>query len=381
MDELVQRIVAVHGCNNPILTEDILAAWSEYSRARVFQLLKKAVMEKRLVKYAYGVYYVPATASPGVVPVLDFRSIIEKKYIRDGGEVFGYYSGTTLKNHLGLIANTPDIPEIASSKASAKYRVINVGGGTVIVRRAKTKVTTANAAALQVLELFNDNNGIFDKDGLKKIGGFVCQAGLKPSDVFAYAKVFPARAMQNLITCGIENVFTASADTSDVYQLAIPETDTDRYVSGRYALNLPGETSGDWHFTSVWFSDTPCAVELWGKGQKRDTTAVLGSFGIADRFAAVEKTGIMSKHRHIYAADHYRAILDLLIVGAANGVMSLVKGATTDYLDTQEQKEYLLSQAEKALSSPHLSTKQKALIKEWIERESRNIYRGEAYAV
>ena len=164
----------------------------------------------------------------------------------------------------------------------------------------------------------------------------------------------------------------------EVYQKEIPATSAEQYVSGRYALNIPGETSGDWHFTGVWFSAAPATVDLWGKGQKYDTVSIFGKFGIADRKADVKKTGLKSDYPKVYIADHYRAILDLAIAGAISGNMSLVKGATTDYLDTKEQKEYVLAEAEKALASDRLTKSQKILLNDWIKKESQNIYRGEA---
>ena len=166
-----------------------------------------------------------------------------------------------------------------------------------------------------------------------------------------------------------------------IYQRQIPKTGKTQYVSGRYALNIPGETSGDWHFTTVWFSRTPQTVELWGDGQERNTNGIFGNFGIADRSADIRKAGLVTVQGKIFAANHYRAILDLMVAGAINGSMSLVIGATMDYLDTEEQKQYVLRQARKAVGSSSLTDNQKRLIDEWIQKESRNFYRGDEYAI
>ncbi|GHV00918.1 hypothetical protein FACS1894211_09540 [Clostridia bacterium] len=207
MDELITRLVKAYGYNEPILTDDILAAWGEFSRARVFQLLKDALKKNRLVKYAFGVYYAPTVTFFGTQSALSFRKIIEKKYIRDGDGVFGYYSGMTFKNSLGLTMQMPNTPEVVSSKASAKFRMITIGNRSVIVRRARMQVTKNNAASLQLLELFNDGGGLFDKEKLGNIQEFVRQKGLTPKGVLTFANVFPAKAIQNLVSVGVENVF------------------------------------------------------------------------------------------------------------------------------------------------------------------------------
>ncbi|MDR0763884.1 MAG: helix-turn-helix transcriptional regulator [Bacteroidales bacterium] len=164
------------------------------------------------------------------------------------------------------------------------------------------------------------------------------------------------------------------------FQKEIPATSIDRYISGKYALNLPSEMSGDWHFTSVWYSDKPETAPIWGKDIGFDTNPIWGNFGVADRIEAYREAHLDTRGQNcVYTADNYRAILDLMVVGAIKNYMGIVVGATMDYLDTEEQKSFVLNKAKNAVQSDMLSEEQKARIQNWIAGESKNVYRGVAY--
>jgi hypothetical protein len=161
------------------------------------------------------------------------------------------------------------------------------------------------------------------------------------------------------------------------YQLEIPHTTKDRYISAKLALNLPiGETSGDWH-QFIWWSDTKRKAKLFGKKQAFDTTNILGDFGIADRKAEIIEFGLETEYKKVYVADHYRAILDIALYGAYSGRMGEAIGAGREYLDTKEQLNVLLNKAEEIVQSKYLSNEAKNNLSKWIERERKPIYRGE----
>ncbi|MDR2201354.1 MAG: hypothetical protein LBP26_01105 [Clostridiales bacterium] len=123
------------------------------------------------------------------------------------------------------------------------------------------------------------------------------------------------------------------------FQKLIPDTSPNRYISGKYALNLPSEMSGDWHFTSVWYSDKPEFVPIWGKDIGVDTKSIWGDFGILNRIDAYKEARLDTHGQNcVYTSDNYRAILDLMVVGAVKNYMGIVVGATADYLDTDTTK-------------------------------------------
>jgi hypothetical protein len=166
----------------------------------------------------------------------------------------------------------------------------------------------------------------------------------------------------------------------DSFQKEIPETTIDRYISGEYALNLPSEFSGDWHFSSVWYSDKPEMVTFMSDDIGFNTNLIWGDFGITNRIQAYKDANLdTSRHVCIYTADCFRAILDLMILGSIKNYMGIVVGATMDYLDTEDQKHFILDKASEALQSDLLSSEQKMRIQHWITSESKSAYRGMPY--
>lgn len=204
--EFAERLQTRFGKDVPIMTDEVLAAWREYSRPRVFQLLKEAVDKGLLAKYEQGVYYVPAETLCGK-STLSRRKVIEKKYIRAGNEVYGYYGGLTLLNGLGLTTQMPNRLEVISSRASAIVRQVEVGNAPIKLRRARVQVNKDNVYALELLEAFNEIDMPLSEGALRRVKEFVLSCKMKRADVFAYAGVFPGKAIKNLISSGVENVF------------------------------------------------------------------------------------------------------------------------------------------------------------------------------
>lgn len=173
----------------------------------------------------------------------------------------------------------------------------------------------------------------------------------------------------------------ASNKLRSIVQRPIPATSEKRYISGNAALNLPAPegTSGDWHFfaTFMMFADKqpPDQIFLAGEGTKVNTNRVFGSYGVYECTQALSKLGLRTAWSKNFSANHHRAILDLLydrIVTYGNPVG--LEGATEDWLDSDEQKEFLLSKALDML--PHLNDAQQAELRRWVENERRAGYRS-----
>lgn len=195
--ELIARLRNQFNSNEPIFTEEILAAWGEYSRTRVFQLLKEFCEDGTIVKYALGVYYFPEKAFWGGLTTLNPTKIAEKRYLQAGGRVFGYYSGLTLLNMTGFTNQVPNVCEIVTVNETTRIREVAIGKAKFIIRRAKTQITDENAPIFQVLEIFNKIDyplERYQKENLLALTKGKIDAQL----LMECAKYFPKRAIQNL---------------------------------------------------------------------------------------------------------------------------------------------------------------------------------------
>lgn len=111
--------------------------------------------ERKIIRYEKGVYYIPTKTVFGD-SILNPRKVIEKKYIKDGDKIIGYYSGITFQNQLKLTTQMPNVIEVYTNNETAKIRDVFVGKQKVILRKARTTINNDNVAVLSFLELMND---------------------------------------------------------------------------------------------------------------------------------------------------------------------------------------------------------------------------------
>jgi hypothetical protein len=161
--------------------------------------------------------------------------------------------------------------------------------------------------------------------------------------------------------------------TAEAYQVAIPPTDCEHYITGVYALNVsaPEGTTGDWHDVFHWQanSERPRTVTLGGSSDT-DTNAIYGDLGVYEgRDRLLDKgLDIPADMTEVYLANHFRAMLDLLYRSLSrHGRVLNLTGATTDWLDTPEQQEFVLAQATR-MADLFDEDAQRALAA-WIEGE------------
>lgn len=151
-----------------------------------------------------------------------------------------------------------------------------------------------------------------------------------------------------------------------------------RYISGFYALNLPAPegTSGDWHFFGTFYrkSGKSGDVLLAGEGEQINTNAILSDYGIYRCDKALERRGLIAE-KPAYAANHFRAILDLLYEQIKEKrTPSNLFGASEDFLDTEDEKRLLIEKASHMLLS--LESDEQMLMLQWINHERKTGYRG-----
>lgn len=101
-----------------------------------------------------------------------------------------------------------------------------------------------------------------------------------------------------------------------------PDTSPSRYLSGMVALNVPSpEGTGDWHQDGTFFMG-PVRIPrglLAGPGCEWDTTPYLGQVGVIDVSSRLDAAGIPHPEGPVWAADHARAIADMVIGHAVAG--------------------------------------------------------------
>ena len=194
---LFESILQQYGTNEPILSSEI--TFQAYSRPWIYKQLNQLCEEGRIVRYEKGIYYIP-TQTPFGPSLLNPRKVIERKYISQGGDTVGYYSGVALQNQLRLTTQMPNVIEIYTNNETTRVRDVYVGKQKVLLRKARTRITAANADVLSFLELMNElKTETLDDEKKAILTGLIAEWNITRKDITTYAPFFPDKAMRNLI--------------------------------------------------------------------------------------------------------------------------------------------------------------------------------------
>jgi DNA-binding Lrp family transcriptional regulator len=195
-----EYLKAQYGAGEPIYVGQI--QFEGYSRPWVFKELKKLVDSGELKRFGAGIYYFPRKMSYGEAG-LNPRKVVERRFLSDGNEVYGYVAGVSLLNLTGLTTQVPNMIELVTNNETTRVRDIQVGNQRVRARRSRTTVTKANASTLQFLDLMNTiTPSELNETERYMLSKYIKSSGITRDSVTQYAGYFPARAMKNMIESG-----------------------------------------------------------------------------------------------------------------------------------------------------------------------------------
>ena len=152
---VLERLKNRFGVNQPIFTNEILKEMSEYSRPRVFQLLKKAEQEQTLIKFDKGIYYIPSQTRYGK-SLISVEQVVRKKYISDKGDVFGIYGGLQMQQNFMLTNQVPTAIEIVTNNETMWVRETKLKNRSILLRKSRLPITRKNVDVYTFLELFSN---------------------------------------------------------------------------------------------------------------------------------------------------------------------------------------------------------------------------------
>jgi len=204
--DLLKKLLEKYGYNEPIFIGEVTL--QGYSAQTLRQSFKRLTDAGEIARFDTGTYYIPTNTVIGK-SVLNPRRVIEKKYITDNNKVFGFYSGISLENSVGLTTQMPNIIEIVTNNERSRVRNVRVGKQTVRLRKSRTAINNKNVGALQVLDLFNGiEYNRLDSDERKALSKYIRSKNLTQRQVFENAKNYPMKALKNMIESGVVYEFT-----------------------------------------------------------------------------------------------------------------------------------------------------------------------------
>ncbi|WP_295055542.1 DUF6088 family protein [uncultured Fibrobacter sp.] len=204
---LLEFLKSKFGPGKPIFTED--AEPLGLSAGNLRQQFKKLVDSGELFRYEPGVYFLPDT-NHEYYPISS-NMVAEYKYITNGDEIYGYYSGYTFANQLGLCLQVPYKEEIVTNNTTAIAREVKVGNIPYYIRRAKIAITKENRNVLQLLDLLKDVEEYTDycceEEAPDIIRRHILRNKILRADVDKYIENFPLKTYKYIYDLKLYDVF------------------------------------------------------------------------------------------------------------------------------------------------------------------------------
>lgn len=141
------------GYNEPIFVNELSVPGMSENAIR--QSIKRLTSTGFLTRYDTGIYYIPKTSGLLGTSYLDPYLVIARKYIGDKSEVYGYITGGSFANQLGLTTQMPAVLEIVTNKEATKGRNVTIGGQSIRIKCSSVYVTKDNAPVLQFLDIIS----------------------------------------------------------------------------------------------------------------------------------------------------------------------------------------------------------------------------------
>lgn len=197
--------------NEPIFLSNLSIEGISYNNLR--QQIKKLVDSGLLVRYDTGIYFIPEPSIFKSGSQLSFNRVVKEKYLLDESrEQCGYISGVYFANAVGLTTQVPMKYDVVTNKATKDYREVKLAQSTIIVRKPKIEVTSANHLTLQFLDLIKDIDSLSELKGLSlnnKLRDYIRKANLEFKEIEKYLDYYPDKIYKNMYKVGILNGISA----------------------------------------------------------------------------------------------------------------------------------------------------------------------------
>ena len=204
----IDYLKEVYGYGVPIFLKDLRIG--KKSQTSIRKDLSRAVQKGEVVRKGQGIYCLKDGSA--FVDSVTFEKTIELKYIKNDYDipglnldVYGYYTGLTFLNQIGLSQQVPAVIEIATNKTSCK-RVFSLKSRKAFLQKGKIEINRYNYKALQFFDLFY----LIGKEDIKKnyklLNDYILK-NLTKTDFEKYVGLYPNRILKLIVESGLIYAF------------------------------------------------------------------------------------------------------------------------------------------------------------------------------
>ena len=207
---LIERLKEKFNCDEPIFISEIYSLMNDYSRSKVFELIKKSIGNNTLKRYDYGIYYLPRKTIIGD-STLSLDDVIEKKYICNNNERFGIFGLKVMEVNFSLSTQIPALIEVITNNESRKSRLVSIRGRDILLKKSRINITNENYFAYTILEFFtriNINDYLSNTRCQKEIKKYISENKISKIQITELLNSFPAKTTKNLIVSEVFYEFT-----------------------------------------------------------------------------------------------------------------------------------------------------------------------------
>ena len=192
----------------PIFVSDLTK--ENISKSALTQQLGTLCRKGILSKYDNGIYYIPKASRLLNIDMKPTADLVARyKYISDGKTLKGYYSGHTFANQIGLTTQVPRVIEIVSNNTSVKYREVEIGKSSFVVRKSLVSINEDNVYVLQLLDLLKNIDFYLDGDFAEakpKVYAFISFHHITKKKIDMYIRDYPISVFKNYYEMELQNV-------------------------------------------------------------------------------------------------------------------------------------------------------------------------------
>lgn len=205
---LIEGLLAQYGYNEPIFIEEIKLPNVKYNNLK--QILKRNVDNKKINRFANGIYYFSQKGKILGKTFLDINKVIERKYLCKDNKMFGFYSGYMLANMAHLTTQVPAEKEITSNIETSRGRSIALQNIRIKVKAPRTAINNDNINILMVLDLISNAKKYSEYDSqitTKLIKKYIKNINVTKKDLGKYIQYYPAKVSKTIIEKEFYDVF------------------------------------------------------------------------------------------------------------------------------------------------------------------------------
>lgn len=147
---LKSYLIENYGYNEPIFLNELSV--DGMSENAIRQSVKRLVAGGFLERYDNGIYYIPKRNDLLGKSYLDPSVVVMRKYVKSKDEIYGYVTGISFANQLGLTTQMPAVIEVVTNREATNGRLVTVGNQRVRIKKPTIFVSESNAELLQFLD-------------------------------------------------------------------------------------------------------------------------------------------------------------------------------------------------------------------------------------